>query len=300
MKKSFFFFILLFINSFTSFGAVENIAVSDNLIFTPDATINLEPIDNGLNLDDFLVPEAQAAKLERSTENRLSIGLIMNIKRKAYLGEESNFETYPLIEAKYDNFFLKPSTLSTVSGYIGGYNFYSDRQFVLSGIVEYHLAELDSKKLQYPYNQFVRSKDSEFYFGLSGKFIPEANPEFSLGLDVSKNFLNSGGLRIKAYGERFIAYTPDLYVVPGVSYEFLDKDYFNYYYSVPSYKSLPAYEDVSGGKFGAHLDIVYNLGENMDFRSINSVEILSNEISQSPIIANKINLNIGVGLVFTF
>lgn len=301
MKKIFFIFILIIISNFYLFGAVENIAVSDSLIFTPDSTLSLEPEDNGLNLDDFLISENNSTRLEKSNENKFSIGVIMNIKRKAYLGEESNFETYPLVEAKYDKFFLKPSTLDTVSGYIGGYNFYADRQFILSGMVEYHLAEQDSKRFEYPYNNFIPSKESEFYFGLSSQFIPEEIPEFTLGLDVSKNFLNSGAFRIKVYGERYIAYSPDLAVIPAISYVFLDKDYVNYYYSVPAnnYK-IPSYEDISGGKFGAHLDFIYNLGENIDFRSINSVEIFSNEISQSSIIANKIVLNLGLGLMFTF
>lgn len=297
MKKYFLFYMLTLFNIF---GAVENIASSDSLIFTPDTSITLEPEDNGLNLDDFLVSDSDSIRLERTNENRFSIGLIMNIKRKPYLGEESNFETYPLVEIKYDKFFLKPVTLSTISGYVGGYNFYADRQFVLSGTIEYHLAEFDAKRLTSPYYLYVPSKDSEFYFGLSGHFIPEANPEFTLGVDVSKNFLNSGGLRIKAYGERYIAYTADLAVIPAISYEFLDTDYVNYYYSVPAYKTTPAYNDVSGGKFGAHLDLVYNLGENIDFRSINSVEVFSTEISQSPIVTNKIVLNVGLGLMFTF
>ncbi len=300
MKKYFFFITILFSVNFYVFSAVENISIADGLIFTPNTTINLEPLDEGLNLDDFLISESPSIKLERSDENRLSLGLMMNIKRKAYLGEESNFETLPIIEAKYDNFFIKPSTLDTISGYIGGYNFYSDRQFVLSGIVEYHLAEQDSKRLDSPYNQFIKSKDSEFYFGLSGKYIPEASPELSMGIDIGKNFLNSGALRIKAYGERYIPYTQDLYLITAFSYVFLDKDYCNYYYSVPRTKWTDSYEDFSGGKFGAHLDLVYSLGDNINFRSINSVEIFSNEISQSPIIANKINLNVGLGLMFTF
>lgn len=300
MKKIFFFLSIFAYSNLNIFSAVENISVTDSLIFTPEATINLEPIDEGLNLDDFLITESPSVRLERSDENRLSLGLIMNIKRKAYLGEESNFETYPLIEAKYDKFFIKPSTMDTVSGYIGGYNFYSDRQFVLSGIVEYHLAEQDSKRLENNYNKFIKSKDSEFYFGLSGKYIPDANPELSMGIDVEKNFFNSGALRIKAYGERYIPYTQDLYLITAFSYIFLDKDYCNYYYSVPKNIYYDSYEDFSGGKFGAHLDLVYNLGDNINFRSINSVEILSNEISQSPIVANKINLNVGLGLMFTF
>ena len=157
MKKYFFFITILFSVNFYVFSAVENISIADGLIFTPNTTINLEPLDEGLNLDDFLISESPSIKLERSDENRLSLGLMMNIKRKAYLGEESNFETLPIIEAKYDNFFIKPSTLDTISGYIGGYNFYSDRQFVVSGIVEYHLAEQDSKRLDSPYNQFIKS-----------------------------------------------------------------------------------------------------------------------------------------------
>lgn len=300
MKRIFFSIALFLLSSIQIFSAVENISFTDSPIFSPQTTLNLEPIDRGLGLDDFLISESPSIRLERSDENKLSLGLIMNIKRKAYLGEESNFETYPLIEAKYDKFFIKPSTLDSVSGYIGGYNFYSDRQFVLSGTVEYHLAEQDSKRLENPYNKFIKSKDSEYYFGLSGKFIPEANPEISMGLDIGKNFFNSGALRIKAYGERYIPYTPDLYIVAAISYVFLDKDYCNYYYSVPRSIYGDSYEDFSGGKFGAHMDLVYNLGENVNFRSINSLEIFSNEISQSPIIANKINLNVGLGLMFTF
>ncbi len=36
---------------------VENISIADGLIFTPNTTINLEPLDEGLNLDDFLISE---------------------------------------------------------------------------------------------------------------------------------------------------------------------------------------------------------------------------------------------------
>lgn len=301
MKKKLVFILITFILNIPIVAAVENITVSDNPIFSPDSTISLEPQDNGLNLGDFLVPESQITKVERSTENFASVGFMLKVKRKAYVGAESEFEPIPIIEGKYDRFFIKSTTLESVSGYIGGYNFYSDRQFVLSGTMEYHIAGQDAKKLEYPYNQFIPTKDSEFYFGISSQFIPEANPEFALGIDVSKNFLNSGGLRIKAYGERFLAYTPELYIVPAVSYEFLNKDYCNYYYAVPSTKyNIPSYKDVSGGKFGVHLDLVYKLGENMSFRSINNLEIFSNEIASSTLIASRILYNIGLGLSFNF
>lgn len=303
MKRFHIFTLFLFLNSFFLFAEVENISVSNNLIFTPDTSLveELVPKDLGLTLDDFSIEENQTASLERSGENKFSVGILMNIKRSAYYGAESDFEAYPLIEVKYDKFFLKPANLEAVMGYTGGYSFYSDGQFVVSGIAEYHLADLNAKKLEYPYSNFIESKKSEFYFGVSGKFIPESNPEFMLGADISKNFFNSGGFKIRVYGERYISFTSDFYIIPSISYVFLDKDYVNYYYSVPTNKyGIDAYEDVSGNKFGAHLDMLYKLGENVSFRSMSSVEVLSNEIALSPIVSNRFNLNIGVGIMFDF
>lgn len=303
MKKLFFIASIMFLNAYALFSEVENISISNNLIFTPDVNIveALTPEDNGLNLDDFLITENQTSRSERGNEDKISIGLLMNIKKNPYLGVESGFEVFPLIEAKYDKFFVKPNTIETVSGYQGGYIFYSDTQFMLSGIIDYQISNLDVEKLEAPLPSILEKKKSEFYFGLSGKFVPVSSPEFSIAVDVAKNFNNSGGLKVKFYGERYIQYTPLLYVVPGISYIFLDKDYINYYYGVPeNLVNVTPYGDTPGNKFGAHLDLVYTLGENIDFRSINSIELLSTEIAESPLVTNRINLNIGIGIMFTF
>ena len=95
MKKYFFFITILFSVNFYVFSAVENISIADGLIFTPNTTINLEPLDEGLNLDDFLISESPSIKLERSDENRLSLGLMMNIKRKAICGININMPPIP-------------------------------------------------------------------------------------------------------------------------------------------------------------------------------------------------------------
>ena len=288
--------------NFIVFGAVENIDMSNNLIFTPDTeiTTEFEPKDKGLNLEEFNT-NGKNVKFERSTENKISVGLLTTILRKPYYGAESDFSLYPLIEAKYKDFYIKPVTLDTVSGYMGAYNFYSDNQFLVSAIAEYQLSETSSKDLGYPFNNFIESKDSEFYFGLSTKFIPESNPNFSLTAEVSKNFMNSKGAKVKLYGERYISLTPDLQLIPAVSYTFLDKKYVDYYYGVPKNNyGKASYLNASGNKFGLHLDLIYSLGDNISFRSINSLEIFSNEISESPLVANKINMNLGIGLMYTF
>ena len=302
MKKFSLFSIFLFSCNLLLMGAVENITVSDNIIFTPDVAVSEvpEPEDYGLNLDDFIISDSNT-RLERDTENKLSIGLLTTILRKPYYGAESDFSIYPLIEGKYNNFFIKPTTTDTISGYVGGYNFYSDNQFVVSAITEYQLSKLASKDLASPYNKFIESKDSEFYFGFSGKFIPDSNPDFMLAAEITKNFLNSGGGKVKIYGERYIGLTPDLQIIPAISYTFLDKNYVDYFYGVPSNSSnVTSFKNASGSKFGIHLDLTYSLGDNISFKSISSVEILSNDIAQSSLIANNINMNIGLGLMYHF
>ncbi|MBN2838673.1 MAG: MipA/OmpV family protein [Fusobacteriaceae bacterium] len=288
--------------NFLTFGAVENITLSNDLIFTPEVAVNnnFEPEDKGLKLDEFDTSNRNI-QFERGTENKISVGLLMTILRKPYYGAESDFSIYPLVEAKYKDFYIKPVTLDTVPGYFGAYNFYSDSQFLLSATAEYQLSEVSSKELGSPYNNFVETKDSELYLGLSAKFIPDSNPDFSLTTEISKNFMNSGGAKIKVYGERYINLTPDLQIIPAVSYTFLDKKYVNYFYGVPANSyGKSSYLNASGSKFGVHLDLVYGLGENISFRSISSLEILSNEISQSPLVANKVVMNIGLGLMYTF
>ena len=301
MKKFSLISIILFSYNLLLMGAVENITVSDNIIFTPDVTVAEvpEPEDYGLNLDDFIISDSNT-RFERSTENHLSIGLLTTILRKPYYGAESDFSIYPLIEGKYNDFFVKPITTDSISGYMGGFNFYSDKQFIVSAIAEYQLSKLAAKDLASPYNKIVDSKDSEIYFGFSGKFIPDSNPDFMLAAEITKNFLNSGGGKFKIYGERYIGLTPDLQIIPAISYTFLDKNYVDYFYGVPTNSSVASFQNVAGSKFGIHLDLTYSLGDNISFRSINTIEILSNDIAQSPIVANNINMNIGLGLMYHF
>lgn len=292
--KSLFSFFL--INTILSLGAVENINIKDERIFTPDTNEvkTLEPTDKGFNNSDFEPTNTNSSK-------QLSVGLISNIQRRATYGAETDFEIIPIIEGQYKNFSVKPITLDSIPGYIGTYNFYNNRRFKTYATSEYEFSSLDASKLVYPYNKFIESKNSELYFGLSGKYYPESDSDMNIGIDISKNFMESKGTKLKIYTERISQVTKDLEIVGGLSLTFLDKNYVNYFYGVPknSY-SVDSYQDASGFKGGIHLDLKYRITDNTYFRSINSIEFLSSELAMSPIINNNVNFNIGFGIQVTF
>ncbi len=83
MKKLSLFSIILFSYNLMLMGAVENITVSDNIIFTPDVAVSEvpEPEDYGLNLDDFVISDGNT-RFEKNTENKVSVGLLTTILRK--------------------------------------------------------------------------------------------------------------------------------------------------------------------------------------------------------------------------
>lgn len=290
----------------TLYGAVENVTSGNEFLFSNESssTFFIESEEKGLSLDEFRTPNKQSIRTSDGTSNKFSLGLMMNMKKLPYQGLDASFGLLPLIEIKYNQFFIQPNVIETTSGYEIGYTLYSDPQFLINAFSEYHFGGYDSSKLAYPYSLGLEDKNSEFFFGAQALFIPESNPEFQLGADIAKSFVGSEGIKFRLYGQRYIPYTQDLFIIPGVSYVFLNDDYVNYYYGVSQSEAdkigiLP-YSRTSGHKFGAHVDILYSVSPNLQFRSINAIEFLSNDIVSSPIVNSSINITLGLGMMFTF
>ncbi len=109
--KSLFSFFL--INTLLTFGAVENINIKDERVFTPDTNEvkTLEPIDKGFNNSDFEPTNTSSSK-------QLSVGLISNIQRRATYGAETDFEIIPIIEGQYKNFSIKPHIVKLIATFL--------------------------------------------------------------------------------------------------------------------------------------------------------------------------------------
>ncbi len=290
----------------TLYGAVENVKSGNEFLFSNESsrTFFIESEEKGLSLDEFRTPSKQSIRTSDGTDNKFSLGFMMNMKKLPYQGLDASFGLLPLIEVKYNQFFIQPNIIETTSGYEIGYTLYSDPQFLISAFAEYHFGGYEASRLAYPYSLGLEDKNSEFFFGAQALFIPESNPEFQLGIDLTRNFTNSEGMKLRLFGQRYIPYTQDLFLIPGFSYVFLNDDYVNYYYGVNQNEAerigiLP-YSRTSGHKFGAHIDILYSISPNLQFRSINAVEFLSNDIVSSPIVNSSINITLGLGIMFTF
>lgn len=298
--------ILFALSTTLLFGEVENVTSGNEFLFSNESsgTFFIENEEKGLSLDEFNIPKTQSIRTSSGNENSFSLGMMMNMNKLTYLGIDASFDLLPLIDIKYNNFFIRPSVVETTKSYEAGYTFYSDTQFLVNALIEYHMAGYDASKLDYPYSKYLDDKNSEFYLGVSAKFIPESSPEFELSADITQNLTDSEGMRIKFYAQRYIQYTQDLFIIPGVSYVFLNDKYVKNYYGITSEEAdnlgISSYSPSSGNKFGAHIDISYNISPNLKFRSINAIEFLSNDIVSSPVVENSSNISLGIGLMFTF
>jgi outer membrane protein len=295
---------------YTIYGAVENVSSNGEFLFSNDQTNSflIRTEEEGLSLDEFEVTFSEELKERVSSNNsRKSIGMMMSMKKLPYGELNSDFVVLPIIEIKTDMFYVAPNKVETISGYEFGYNAYQNSNTMLSAFAEYHMNGYDSSDFRGSKSEFssLSDKKEEFFLGVKAEYVPEASPETKVTLDLSRSMGDSEGIRFRLYGQRFIQYTPDLFIVPGASYVFYDRSYVGYYYGITDAEAedisgVSAYSPVSGHKFGINLDIIYQISPNVSFRSINSMEFLSNDIVSSPIVTDTMIISIGVGMMFMF
>lgn len=307
MKKLILLHALLLISTINA--AVENVSANNSFLFGNENTNNffIRTEERGLSLDEFDAPFENKTRVQgHNGDVRRSVGALISIKKLPYGELNSDFEILPLIELEYPSFYIKTNTIETVSGYEFGYKIYQNQSMNLNAFVEYHMNGYDSSNFRGSKSHFsnLDNKDPEFFIGLSASLVPETSPEFKISGDISRSFQESEGLKGRVYGQRFIPYANDLFLIPGVSYTFIDREYVRYYYGITEAEAkrldIEGYSPTSGHKFGISLDILYNMSPNVSFRSINTIEFLSNNIVSSPIVSDSVLISVGVGLSFSF
>ena len=294
----------------TIYGAVENVSSNGEFLFSNDQTNSflIRTEEEGLSLDEFEVSFNEELKERVSSNNsKKGVGLMMSMKKLPYGDLNSDFVVLPIIEIKTDRFYVAPNKVETISGYELGYNVYQNNTTIMSVFSEYHMNGYDSSDFKGSKSEFsnLSDKKEEFFLGAKAEYVPEASPETKVTFDIARSIGDSEGTRFRLYGQRYIQYTPDLFIVPGASYVFYDRNYVRYYYGITDAEAeeitgISSYSPVNGHKFGVNLDIVYQISPNVSFRSINSMEFLSNDIVSSPLVTDTIIISIGVGMMFTF
>lgn len=307
MKKLILLNIFLLISTINA--AVENVSPNNSFLFGNENTNTffIQTEEKGLSLDEFDTPFEDKTKISsHSGERKRSIGALISIKKLPYGELNSDFEILPVIELEYPSFYIKPNTVETISGYEFGYKLYQNQSLKFNAFLEYHMNGYEASNFRGSKSNFsnLDDKESEFFIGISASIVPETSPEFKISADISKSFETSEGLRGRIYGQRYIPYANDLFIVPGVSYTFIDSNYVRYYYGISQSEAervgIEGYSPTSGHKFGISLDLLYNVSPNVSFRSMNTVEFLSNNIVSSPIVSDSILITVGVGMVFSF
>lgn len=303
--------LLLFVSFiYTVYGAVENVSSNGEFLFSNDQTNSflIRTEEEGLSLDEFEVSFNEELKERVSTgTNKKSVGILMSMKKLPYGELNSDFIMLPIIEIQTPKFYIEPNKVETVSGYELGYNLYQNNSSIVSAFTEYHMNGYDASDFRGSKSEFsaLEDKNEEFFLGLKAQYVPPESPESKVTLDLSRSLGDSEGTRARLYFQRYIQYTPDLFLVPGASYVFYDRNYVGYYYGISDQEAseisgVGSYSPVNGHKFGISLDIIYKISQNVSFRSINSLEFLSNDIVSSPIVTDSMVISVGVGMMFTF
>ena len=225
-----------------------------------------------------------------------SIGVGYTTRTSIYKSDREN-SFLPMVDFKYDNFFIKGAT---VNGMSIGYNVYEDDFYTLSLYVKpFGGYKISSGDMDYGYKS-IDSRHRKIMGGAEFKvYTGIYETELSTSVDYGKK---GGNILVQLTRPYFV--NSDLVVIPSVNFAYFNSEYIDYYFGVNKDEtggSIKNYYDGKAGyTFGVNLTGRYRVTDSFSVLGFVGVNKLSSEIENSPIVDDDVMYFAGTGIVYTF
>lgn len=229
-----------------------------------------------------------------------SIGLGYGVTTPIYHNDKNDY-ILPIVDLEYDKFFIKGGSTYGLSL---GYKLIEEDNYVLSLYgMPFGGYEVKNSDMKSGYKG-IDDRDTHLMGGVELTYYPGV---YNLQTSVSAEYGEEGGhfnLRVS----RPYQLTAKLTVVPSINYVYYDSNFVDYYFGIDSNevgraggeKITSTYSPEGAHRFGVGLLGNYRVNDTISLMGFTGVTKLSSDISDSPIVDNRVIYIFGTGIIYTF
>jgi len=246
---------------------------------------------------------------ESKSKYKFSLGFMAGYGSKLYRVEEKSLSYIPFITFERENIYIKGTEL--------GYKYKVNPKLTLTGFSQlFGGITLQGVGGAIGATQLKNSDMEEGYQGIHSR---KTQVELGLRMDYNTNFQ-----RVKLVGEirggerggsgkisaiRPFMVTNKLFIIPQINFSLLDKNMVNYYFGVTEdevndLRNTKLNEVYDPNKFAyasaIGASVSYKMTSNFSIFNLSEIQYVGNEIGDSPIVRNRANYFVSLGVRYDF